>query len=136
MQFEIYGKNIPVTEQLRSHIQRRFSFALERFAVRIARVCVRVGDQNGPKGGIDKRCRVAIVLLPSTTIVMEAQDANIYTAIDRVAEKAGRCIGRSLRRLTSSRRHMRMYRRVAVVDLAGSGSERSHEDSTEENSNS
>jgi putative sigma-54 modulation protein len=108
MQFEIHTKNIKISQPLRVHIERRLSFALERFAVRIARVCVRVGDQNGPKGGVDKRCRVAIVLLPSTTIVMEDQDANIYTAIDRVADKAGRCIGRSLKRRTSGRRHMRI----------------------------
>jgi len=28
MQFEIHGKDIPITEQLRGHIQRRLSFAL------------------------------------------------------------------------------------------------------------
>jgi len=108
MQFEIHTKNIRISHPLRVHIERRLSFALERFAVRITRVCVWLGDQNGPKGGVDKRCRVAIVLLPSTTIVMEDQDASIYTAIDRVADKAGRCIGRRLKRQTSGRRDIRI----------------------------
>ena len=108
MQFEIHTKNIRISQPLRVHIERRFNFALERFAVWIARVCVQVGDQNGPKGGVDKRCRVAIVLAPSTTIVMEAQDSNIYVAIDRVADKAGRCIGRRLRRRRSGAQHMRI----------------------------
>ncbi|MGB7624669.1 MAG: ribosome-associated translation inhibitor RaiA [Terriglobia bacterium] len=108
MQFEIHTKNIEISQPLRVHIERRLSFALERFAVRIARVCVRVGDLNGPKGGIDKRCRVAIVLAPSTMIVMEAQDSNIYVAIDRVADKAGRCIGRRLKRRRSGARQIRI----------------------------
>jgi putative sigma-54 modulation protein len=108
MQFEIHTKNIRISQPLRVHIERRLNFALERFAMRIAKVCVSVGDLNGPKGGIDKRCRVAIVLVPSTTIVMEAQDSNIYVAIDRVADKAGRCIGRRLKRRRSGARHMRI----------------------------
>ncbi|MBZ5664083.1 MAG: ribosome-associated translation inhibitor RaiA [Acidobacteriia bacterium] len=108
MQFEIHAKDIPISEQLRVHIERRLSFALERFAMRIVKVCVSVGDLNGPRGGVDKRCQVAIVLMPSTTIVMEDRDSNIYVAINRVADKAGRCIGRRLKRRKSGGRQTRI----------------------------
>jgi putative sigma-54 modulation protein len=108
MQFEIHSQNVRISQPLRVHIERRLNFALERFAMRIAKVSVSVGDLNGPKGGIDKRCRVAIVLAPSTMIVMEAQDSNIYVAIDRVADKAGRCVGSRLKRRRSGARHMRI----------------------------
>jgi putative sigma-54 modulation protein len=108
MQFEIQGREIPITERLRGHIERRLCFALERFARRIRRVRVSVGDLNGPRGGVDKRCRVAIVLMPSTTIVMEDLDSNIYAAIDRVADKAGRCIGRRLKRLKGDGQYVRI----------------------------
>jgi ribosomal subunit interface protein len=101
MHIEIYGKNIPVTEQLRCHIQRRLCFALERFATRIRRVRVSVDDLNGPRGGIDKHCRVAIMLIPSTTVELEDRNSNIYVAIDRVSDKAGRCVRRWLKRLRS-----------------------------------
>jgi ribosomal subunit interface protein len=108
MQFEIHTQNIRISRPLRVHIERRLSFALERFAMQIARVYVRVGDLNGPKGGVDKRCRVAIVLMPSTTIVMEDRDSNVYVAIDRVADKAGRCIGRRLKRRNSGGRQVKI----------------------------
>lgn len=98
MQIEIHGRAVPITEQLRGHIERRLRFALDRFAGRIRRVRVSVGDLNGPRGGNDKRCRLAILLAPSATIVMEDRDSNIYVAIDRVADKAGRSIGRRLNR--------------------------------------
>lgn len=98
MQFEIHGKDIPITEQLRGHIQRRLSFALERFATQIREVRVSVGDLNGPRGGVDKRCRVAIVLIPSKTIVIEKRDSSLYVAVDRVGDRAGTCIGRRLKR--------------------------------------
>jgi ribosomal subunit interface protein len=106
MQFEIRGRDVHITDTLRKHIERRLFFALERFARRIRGVRVSVGDLNGP--GVDKRRRGAIVLTPSTTVVMEDRDSNIYIAIDRVADKAGRCIGRQLKRQKSGGRHMRV----------------------------
>jgi putative sigma-54 modulation protein len=98
MQFEIRGRDVDITETLRGHIERRLGFALGRFTRRIKRILVRVGDLNGPRGGIDKGCRVAILLAPSTTVVMEDRDSDVYVAIDRVADKAGRYIGRRLKR--------------------------------------
>lgn len=98
MLFEIRGRSIRVTEALRGHIQRRLRFALERFTMQIRRVRVSVSDLNGPRGGIDKRCQLAISLVPAATIVMEGRDSNIYAAVDRVADKAGRSIGRRLKR--------------------------------------
>jgi ribosome-associated translation inhibitor RaiA len=98
MEFEIRGRGFYMTETLREHIERSFCFALDRFARQILRVRVCVGDLNGPRGGIDKRCRIAIVLMSSKTVVMEDRDSNICVAIDRVADKAGRCIGRRLKR--------------------------------------
>jgi ribosomal subunit interface protein len=108
MQFEIYGKDIPLSQRLRGHIERRLSFALERFARRIIHVRVSVGDLNGPRGGIDKRCRVTVVLAPSTSVVIEGWDSSIYVAIDRVADKAGMCIGRRLKRLGKVREYTRI----------------------------
>jgi ribosomal subunit interface protein len=98
MKVEIRGKEVRITEALRGHIERRITFALGRFARRIRSVLVRVADLNGPRGGIDKHCRVAIVLAPSTTVVLEDKDANVYAAVDRVADKANRYVARKFRR--------------------------------------
>lgn len=95
MQSEIHARDIPITVHLLGHIEQRLCFALERFSMRIRKVRVSVGDLNGPRGGIDKGCRVVIVLIPSTTIVMEDRDSNVYAAIDRVADKAGMCLAAS-----------------------------------------
>jgi ribosomal subunit interface protein len=98
MQLEIRGRDVDITDRLRDHIERRLGFALGRFAQRIKRVLVCVGELNGPRGAIDKGCRVAIKLVPSTTVVMEERDSDVYVAIDRVAGKADRYIGRRLKR--------------------------------------
>jgi putative sigma-54 modulation protein len=98
MQIEIRARHVDVTAGLRAHVERRLNFALGRFAEQIGTVRVTLDDLNGPRGGIDKRCRIMIRVVPMGTIVMEDQDSNVYTAIDRVAGKAGTGVGRQLRR--------------------------------------
>jgi putative sigma-54 modulation protein len=98
MQIEIRTRDVAVTETMRTHIERRLDFALGRFAERIRRVRVTLGDLNGPKGGIGKKCQVIIWTIPPRTIVMEDQDSNIYAAIDRVADKVGTSVGRQRKR--------------------------------------
>jgi len=98
MQFEIRGRDINISQVLRDYIERRLRFALDRFAGRIRQVHVTLGDLNGPRGGIDKCCKLAISLDRSSTIVVESQASNACAAVDRVADKAATCIGRILKR--------------------------------------
>src|SRR5450631_3277016 len=98
MQFEIRGMDISMSQALRDHIERRLRFALDRFARRVRQVRVKVGDLNGPRGGIDKCCKLAISLDRSSTIVVESHASNVYGAVDCVADKAATCIGRILKR--------------------------------------
>ena len=108
MKFEIRGRDIYVTKTLRSHIERHLHFALGRFAERIRRVRVSLGDLNGPKGGVDKSCRLDISVAPSTTMVIEDRDSSLYVAIARVADKAGRCVGRRLKQPRGGSESIRM----------------------------
>ena len=98
MQFEIRGRDISITEALRDHIERRLRFALDRFTTRIKQVHVTLVDLNGPRGGIDKCCKLAISLDRSSTIVVESHASEVYVAIDGVADKAAIYIGRRLKR--------------------------------------
>jgi ribosomal subunit interface protein len=98
MRFEIRARDISIGHALRNHIERRLRFALDRFAGRIRQVHVTLGDLNGPRGGIDKCCKLAISLDRPSTIVLESHASNVYAAIDRVADKAATCIGRRLER--------------------------------------
>jgi putative sigma-54 modulation protein len=98
MQFEIRGRETGISRVLRDHIERRLRFALDRFAGRIRRVHVTLRDLNGPRGGIDKCCKLAISLVRPSMIVLESHASNVYAAIDRVADKAANCIGRTLKR--------------------------------------
>jgi putative sigma-54 modulation protein len=98
MQLDIRGRNLRLTPALLDHVDRRIRFALGRFATRLSRVAVRIGDVNGPRGGVDKRCWIHLEL-GGKTLTIEEIDADLYVAIDRASERAGRATERAIARL-------------------------------------
>lgn len=85
------------------HEDRSTWLASRRFADRIDSVVVRLVDLNGPKGGRDKRCRMAARLsISAPNIVVEAIDADAYLAVSHAAarldEQITRVVARSRRR--------------------------------------
>jgi hypothetical protein len=110
MQLDMRGINFQLDETLKNHIERRLHFAMERFAARIQKVTVRMTDINGPRGGIDKHCRIAIDLVPRGTVMLEDRGENPFILVTDMAKRAGRSVRRELerrrrRRLVSAGMH-------------------------------
>lgn len=111
MYIDIQAHGIPLTAALRDHTERRLTFSLARFADRVRRVKVRLADVNGPRGGIDKRCRIQVTLNGLGEVVIEDTEADPFLAIGRAAERIGRNILRRLKhRNTHSRSKPRFFR--------------------------
>ena len=98
MQIDIQTRNLPLTDTLRGHIRRRLGFALGSRDEHIQRVLVRLSDINGPRGGTDKCCHIQVALAHLPDVVIKDTEADLYTAIDRAIGRAGRTVGRRLRR--------------------------------------
>lgn len=98
MRITVHGRNIEVSDALREYVQFRLSFALGRFESRVARATVRLTDVNGPRGGVDKRCRILVALGSAGSLATEDTDPNLHTAIDRAAGAAGVAVARALER--------------------------------------
>lgn len=98
MQTRIRTQGLPLTEELRSRAERRIQFALGRFSTSIRSVSTLLADQNGPRGGIDKRCSL-IVRGRGWQVVVHDDDADAGAALDRAAERAARSVARKLDRL-------------------------------------
>ncbi len=98
MRVEVRVQNTDLGEALRGYVEHRLRFALGRFGGRVGRVMVRLSDINGPRGGVDKSCRISAEVLPSGRVMLEETDRELYTAIDRAAERIGRSFGRELER--------------------------------------
>lgn len=127
MQIDIQARNFPMTDALRNHTERRLGFALSARDDHIQRVIVRLSDINGPRGGADKCCHIQVVLAHLPDVVIEDTEANLYTAIDRAADRAGRTVGRRLMRKrikgrSSSLHPMKSiseFHKTELIDLIG-----------------
>lgn len=98
MQMEIQARDFPLSEALGSYIKRRINFVLSSRYDQIQRIIVRLSDINGPRGGIDKRCQIQISLPRLADIVVEDTEMDLYVAIDRATDRAGRTVNRRLAR--------------------------------------
>lgn len=85
----------------RSYVQHKLAKRLNKFAGAIERVSLRTEDVNGPKGGIDRVCRIKLVVRGMPSIVFQQQDAFLNTAVDLALAGAARAVRRALQR----RRH-------------------------------
>ena len=95
-------------EQL-SYVRRKLGIKLGKFTSSIERVSVRVSDVNGPRGGVDQRCRVKVVLSGLPSVVVERRHADAEAAID----SALRATEESLRRVVRRRRMKPLHCRAA-----------------------
>ena len=98
MQINIQARDFSLTDALRSHAERRLRFALGSCDDHIQRIAMRLSDINGPRGGADKRCHIQVVLKGLPDVVIEDIEADLYIAIDRATDRAGRTVVRKIDR--------------------------------------
>ncbi|MDS4022913.1 MAG: HPF/RaiA family ribosome-associated protein [Candidatus Competibacter sp.] len=103
MNIHIQARGFALTDSLREHVERRLRFALGWADDRLRQVSVRLWDENGPRGGEDKRCRIQITFPGAPSIVIDDTEADLYVAIDRAADRAGRSVARRLERQRDGR---------------------------------
>jgi len=98
MQLDIRGGSESACQDERRQVERRLLFALGRFARHLGRVQVWLGDVNGPRGGVDKTCRIVAHVRGVGQVVIEDADAVLPAAVARAAERAERAVARALER--------------------------------------
>lgn len=104
MKIDIRSRSLKLTDTLKDYVDRRIRFALGRFSQRLESVRIMLQDLNGPKGGVDKHCKVHIAVLPSFNIIIEEKDAELETAVNRALDRAGRTVARRLDQFLDRRR--------------------------------
>lgn len=103
MQFTISSRNTTLTQPIREHIKDRLFAALDQHAGRIRRVNVMLEDVNGPRGGEDQVCRVAVQLNNGRTLHHERRGIDLYANVSLVADKVKRRVGRQIAKLRGRR---------------------------------
>lgn len=103
MRIDIQARGFDLTEGLRAHTERRLRFALSWASDELRAVRVRLSDQNGPRGGNDKCCRILIPMAGAQNVVVEDAQSDLYLAIDRAADRTERTMARRMGRLHEHR---------------------------------
>jgi len=96
-------RKMDLNEQQQGLIERRIQFALGRFISRIRRVSAIFSDINGARGGVDKKCRLRISLIPTGEVVVDDVATSVEAAAANVSERAARTVSRLLERLRDHR---------------------------------
>jgi hypothetical protein len=94
----IRADGLALDERDRHYIRRRLGEKLGRHARVVERVTVRLRDVNGPRGGVDVRCTIKVVLSGLPSVVVQQQAATMRPAITDALDGAERAVRRSVQR--------------------------------------
>ncbi|NDC64778.1 MAG: HPF/RaiA family ribosome-associated protein [Planctomycetia bacterium] len=118
MHWDLKASGVRLPEGLAVRLGERLGFALERFAPRIERVVVFLHDLNGPRGGIDKACRIVVKIRGCGMVTAGVVDPDWWVAVDRATTRIGHTVSRTIERRRSAW-HLRINRRSAPDPLLG-----------------
>jgi ribosome-associated translation inhibitor RaiA len=100
--FGAYAFKVP--RSVRAHAERSLGYALASFGAVVETVTIRLGDVNGPRGGVDKECSVTVRLRRKGSVRVAHRHHDLRAAVDGAAERLARRISRQLDRSRESRR--------------------------------
>ena len=104
MNLDIRKRNIPWSDALAGYVRERLGRGFARLDDRIGRVVVRFADVNGPKGGEDMQCAIALRLSSGHWIRATAKDECPYRAVDSAVGRLKHTVSRQSRRLRNRKR--------------------------------
>jgi CBS domain-containing protein/ribosome-associated translation inhibitor RaiA len=105
----IRAVGLELDEADKDYLRRKLGRKLGKFAPSIERVSVRIEDVNGPRGGVDKRSRIKVVLSGMPSVLVEQRHHSLQAAMDGALARAEQAVRRNVQR-----------RRATSVTTAGS----------------
>ena len=103
MLFLVHVFDATVRSAMESESRRRLRFATGRFQKHIRELSVSMRDVNGPRGGIDKSCKLTATLRAGT-IEIEETRRSFGSALQVAAKRLRRSLARLIHRGGNNRR--------------------------------
>jgi hypothetical protein len=107
--FSLRARGLRLTNTHRREVRRILTTALGRFERRVRTVRVLLEDVNGPRGGVDNRCRIDIEFCPRGIASVSANASDEFAAAAKAANRARELVDRRVKkRRTRYRQPVRM----------------------------
>lgn len=97
----------PEAALMRDAVERRVRFAFRRLNALVPRAEIKLEDINGPRGGPDKRCQIALRTDGAGAVVVSTVARDWRCALDEALASAARHLLRTWRRSTAQRKQLR-----------------------------
>jgi len=98
MELSIKTHGLDLSDPLKAYTERRLKSSLGGFVAQLEGVEVRLGDVNGPRGGIDKRCAIKVILRRFGVVFARAAGHDVYSTVDHAATRIRSAVSRTLSR--------------------------------------
>ncbi len=109
MRTNLTVKGVEKTATLNRLLDHKLHYAFDRFGHWVGEIALAIEDLNGPKGGVDKRCRVAITVPRHRSVIVEDRGEDLLAVVSHAIDRAALALSR-----LRDRRHSR--RRPAMGD--------------------
>lgn len=104
MRLQIESPDFHLTQAMREFLETRVHCGLGHCDPEIGVVEIHLSDDNGRRGGVDKRCRIRVQLHHLADVLVDDVESDLYFAMTRAADRTGRTVSRRLSRRRSLRR--------------------------------
>jgi hypothetical protein len=106
IRYSLRARGVSLTTKHRRAVRRSLTSTLGRFERRLRKIHVWLEDVNGPRGGVDIRCRIDIEFRPRGTISVTALAIDEFAAAAKAAARARELVDRRIKKLRTQRRQL------------------------------
>lgn len=113
MRFVLNDKQKLLGQVATERVESKANLLATKFGNNVKTIEITVSDLNGPRGGIDKECRIVVSLKRMQDVVVTTKDEKLSKAISAVINRAERSVRRTLDR--QAKRDVNSHSRLEVL---------------------
>ncbi|MGK0267660.1 MAG: ribosome-associated translation inhibitor RaiA [Paraglaciecola sp.] len=92
MQLIIHSENMDISDQLKDDIIQKARSILTNTGKQIRKIKIRFCDKKSPQGGLNKQCKVQLVLFGLPSVFVVAHKKNIQYALVKALQNASKIL--------------------------------------------
>ena len=104
MQVAVKSSQLELDKQLKHDIASRTGGVFWRLREKIRAITVSFYDVNGPKGGVDKLCKLKVSLFGLPPLLVISKQESLHKALASALDKAKSNLTRRLKKMRSQKR--------------------------------